>query len=225
MGRPRKPPAILVEATVRRSTKLAALPSDGARLGFFYVVLGDAKLAEPPGQFGSMAHFREVAGRFARYLDAYIAVGVLEVAPKLCPRCAPKWATMPPRRGALVVHDWHEHQYDPRRLERQQAYDDRQRDTSGDDVADGVSDAISDGVSAPVSDAISDGVSDADPRAPVRGPTRSRAANVERRTNGISPREDSQDRESENPRAAVAPADDALGVLPWESDETKAGTR
>lgn len=178
MGRPRKPPAILVEATVRRSSKLAALPSDTARLGFFYVVLAEAKLADPPGQFASAAHFREVAGRFARYLDDYVRVGVLELGSKLCVRCAGKWASMPPKRPALVVHDWHDHQYDPRRLDRQQAYDERQREGENDLV----SDAVSDGISDPVSDAQSDGVSDADSRAPVREPTRSGAANVERRT-------------------------------------------
>ncbi len=194
MGRPKKPPAILVEATVRRSGKLAALPSDAARLGFFYVVLAEAKLADPPGQFASREQFREVAGRFARYLDDYTGVGILETAPKLCSRCAPKWTTMPPKRGALVVHDWHDHQYDPRRLERQAAYDDRQREASNDAISDGVSDAQSDAISdekPPSNGGVSDAIS-AEFLTPVSGAResgarRDRAANGERRTtNGIS---------------------------------------
>lgn len=124
MSRPRKPPAFLAAANVRGSAKLAGLPSDSARLGFFYVVLGEAKLQPIPGLFASREHFRELAGRFARYLDAYIAQGILEGAGKLCARCSAAWGTPP--RGALIVHDWHEHQYDPRKLERDRAYEARQ---------------------------------------------------------------------------------------------------
>ncbi len=199
MARPRKVPAVLIEATVRRNAKLAALPSDTARLGYFYL-LGDAKLSEPvPGQFASRAVFRDVAGRWARYLDDYIKQGLLEVAPKLCPRCKERWAAMPPRTGALVVHDWHEHQYDPRKLDRQREYEDRQRAEKApveDDVSDGVSDAQSDGVSDAVSDANPTGIS----RASARGGGRRRAPNVERRTenesgslNGVYPAADVQE--------------------------------
>lgn len=213
MARPRKPPAILVTATVRKSSKLAGLPSDTARLGFFYVVLAEAKLADPPGSFASAEHFRELAGRFGRYLPDYVKAGILEVAPRLCPKCQEKWSTMPPRKGAHVVHDWHDHQYDPRKLERQQAYDEQQRlaleEPDEDDGEPGVSDAVSDEKPA-VSDAVSDVISDAKPgvsdaisdadsraiardRAPARAPDRvgPDASNVERRTtNGISHGED-----------------------------------
>ncbi len=181
MGRPRKVPAVLVEATIRRNAKLAALPSDTARLGYFYL-LGDAKLSEPvPGQFASRAVFRNVAGRFEKYLDHYIREGLLEVAPKLCERCRDAWSTMPPKSGVLVVHDWHQHQYDPRRIERQREYDERQRGTGERPVSDGVSDAQSDGVSDAVSDAISDGVSDTNLTVFSR-PRARRTSNVERRT-------------------------------------------
>lgn len=122
MSRPRKPKSFLVAANVRGSAKLAALPSDAARLGFFYVVLGEAKAADVPGLFASRSHFREVSGRFARYLEDYLRVGILE-AGKLCPRCAKRWGAIP--RGGLVVHDWHEHQYDPAKVERDRRYDER----------------------------------------------------------------------------------------------------
>lgn len=167
MARPRKVPAVLVEATIKRNAKLAALPSDAARLGYFYVVLGDAKLSEPvPGQFASKAVFRVVAGRWARYLDDYVGIGLLELAPKLCARCKVAWSTMPPKSGVLVVHDWHQHQYDPRKIERQREYDERQRSTQDNGVSDGVSDAQSDAKldRNPVrNEGVSDGVSDAKP--------------------------------------------------------------
>lgn len=195
MPRPRKKPAFLVEATVRGNSKLAELSTDTARLGFFYVVLGEGKLSMPlPGAFSSRSQFLEVAGRFAEYLDEYIRVRILEVAPRLCEACAHHWSSMPPRPGALVVHDWHEHQYDPRKIERQREYEDRQRAAA----------AVSDGVS----DAISDAVSDANPTGDSRGRTRSRAANAERRTkNGISPHVsvgDSRDSPAPPERADVA---------------------
>lgn len=185
MARPRKVPAVLIEATVRRNAKLAGLPSDTARLGYFYM-LGDAKLSEPvPGRFASKAVFRDVAGRWARYLDDYIAAGLLELAPKLCARCKVAWSSMPPKSGVLVVHDWQEHQYDPRKIERQREYEDRQRaeKAAADEAADQpVSDAVSDRVSDAQSDAQSDSVSDEFPTGDSRGGARDRAPNVERRT-------------------------------------------
>jgi hypothetical protein len=197
MARPRKVPAVLVEATVKGNGKLADLPSDSARLGFFYVVLGDAKLAAPvPGQFTSRGQFKEVAGRFARYLDDYVKVGVLEVAPRLCARCKARWSAMPPKSGAMVVHDWHEHQYDPRKIERQREYEDRQR---ADQLS--ISDAVSDGQSDGVSDRVSDRVSDAIPTGDSRGGAPDRAVNHE-------PRTENEEHES-IPRNGVYPAPNA----------------
>lgn len=120
MGRPRKPPAFLVTATVRKSDKLAALPGDSARVGFFYVVLGEGKQQKLPGAFPSERHFRELAGRYARFTKDYLAVGILERAGALCERCARHWR-FPTDSTALVVHDWHEHQYDPGKLLRDRA--------------------------------------------------------------------------------------------------------
>jgi hypothetical protein len=144
MSRPRKAPAVLVDAAIRDNPKMAALPSDSARLGHLYVNLGSAKLQATPGLFASRGHYREVGGRFARFLSDYLAAGLLEEAPGLCERCRRRWSRLPV--GALIVHDWHDHQYDPRRLERQWKYDERQR-LQSDALSDGVSDALSDGVS------------------------------------------------------------------------------
>ncbi len=178
MSRPRKPPAFLVDATIGRSPKLAQLPSDTARLGVIYAVLAGAKLAEPPGRFASRAHFREVGGRFARFLGAYLTAGILEEAPKLCARCALAWAK-DPSPGALVVHDWRQHQYDPRKVERQREYEERQKAGQSDAVSDANSDGVSDGFLA-------------------RGRTRPDASNVERRTSNVERRTGIQGR---NPTA------------------------
>jgi hypothetical protein len=114
--KPRRVPHVLVAATVSRNPKLAALPSDTARLGYFYAVLGEAKLLRPCGRFASRGQWLEVAGRFARFLPQYLAQGLIEQAPALCKKCSPRWGELPP--GTLVVHDWHEHQTDPGAAER-----------------------------------------------------------------------------------------------------------
>jgi hypothetical protein len=199
MARPRKVPAVLVEATIRENGKLAALPSDTARLGYFYICLGAAKLLNPPGMFSSRQHFKEVSGRFSRYIDAYLLNGLVELAPKLCERCRERWSTMAPKKGQIVVHDWHEHQYDPARLDRQRAYDDRQRRLS--EAVDGsqsdpVSDAQSVGVSDPVSDAVSAGFLAGD----SRGGARDRVPGA-RRTLNVEP-----ENEEEGPPDLVYPA-------------------
>ena len=79
MARPRKVPAVLVEATIRENGKLAALPSDTARLGYFYVCLGAAKLAKPtPGLFTSIL-LRCPGGLV---LDPYMGAGSTLIAAK-----------------------------------------------------------------------------------------------------------------------------------------------
>jgi hypothetical protein len=118
----------MVAAMIGENSKLASLPSDAARLGYFYVVLGKAKLQRPSGQFSSRNHWREVAGRFAKFLSNYIAAGLVEEAPNLCGKCAQKWPGL--AAGSLIVHDWHDHQSDPGAAERAQEW---RRDHAGDD--------------------------------------------------------------------------------------------
>lgn len=116
MPKPRRDPYVPMDATIRRNAKLAALPSDTARLGWLYVGLGDAKLQRPSGCFRSRAHWNEVAGRFARHLRDYLAVGLIEEAGRLCDRCSKAWPALP--AGALVVHDWKRHNTDPGAADR-----------------------------------------------------------------------------------------------------------
>lgn len=120
MAKPRRDPYVAVDATIRKNHKLAALSSDAARLGWIYVGLGEAKLQRPSGKFATRAHWDEVAGRFARYLREYIAVGLLEEAPRLCDRCRATWGDTP--GGTLIVHDWHRHQSDPGAAERAEKF-------------------------------------------------------------------------------------------------------
>jgi hypothetical protein len=185
MGRPRKKPAFLVEADVRKSSKLADLSSDTARLGFFYAVLGEAKTSLPiPGRFTSLNHFRELAGRYAEFTTEYIRSGILEVAPRVCERCVKAWSAMPLRSGEVTVHDWHDHQYDPRKVERQRDYEERQRRAQA-NVSDGVSDAISDAIGEDSREEFPTPFPTPDSRA---SRTRRAGLNVERGTkNGSSP--------------------------------------
>jgi hypothetical protein len=184
MARPRKAPAFLVDVTVQRSAKLASLSSDTARLGFFYAVLAGAKLGDTQGRFASRSLFRELGGRFARFLGEYLAAGILEEAPSLCDRCRVRARTDPPADGVLLVHDWDEHQYDPGKLERDRVYEGNHPDRShGPDapVSVGVSGAQSVGVSDGVSVGVSvgkpdgEGTGPAGPRARVRPGTRARS--------------------------------------------------
>jgi hypothetical protein len=205
MGRPRKVPAVLVEATIRENGKLAALPSDTARLGYFYICLGAAKLLNPPGMFSSQQHFKEVAGRFAKYISAYELTGLVEVAPKLCARCRERWSNMPPKKGQIVVHDWHEFQYDPLKIERQRQYEERQRAPQSDPVSDVVSD--------PVSDAQSDAVSSPIPTefpTPISR-TREARSRGERRTLNV---EEGESQASKNVTARAAGQPSKNGAEP-----------
>lgn len=111
MPKPRRDPYVAMDATIRSNAKLAALPSDTARLGWLYVGLGSAKLQRPSGCFRSRAHWNEVAGRFAKHLAQYLSQGLIEEAPRLCERCEAVWPRLPD--GSLVVHDWKRHQTDP----------------------------------------------------------------------------------------------------------------
>jgi len=141
--KPRREPHVMVAALVGENSKLACLPNDTARLGYFYVVLGKAKLQRPSGRFASRGHWREIAGRFARFLPQYLDAGLVEEAPRLCERCAPKWPGL--SAGSLVVHDWHLHQSDPGAALRAAEY---RKEHAGDDEPGIDWDGISEGLNA-----------------------------------------------------------------------------
>ena len=83
-----------VECGMHKHEKMADLPSDTARLGW-YTVLAEAKLQRKQGQFASEAHFRAVVGRFARYLKDYLTAKLIDRSDD----------------GSLAVHDWQRHQW------------------------------------------------------------------------------------------------------------------
>jgi hypothetical protein len=119
-------PWVKVKIGARRSGKIAGLPSDAARLGYFYTLL-EAKVQRVMGVFDCRAHFVEVLGRFGRYLPDYLAAGLLHEAPALCPEC--KRRHRDAKRGQIIVHDYLREQRDPTNADRQAAW----RGAHGDD--------------------------------------------------------------------------------------------
>src|SRR5690348_6928036 len=114
-------PWVAVAADVRRSDKLAALPSDTARWGWL-VLLGEAKLLRRQGSF-SPGQWSEVMGRYAKYLPDYITTGLVHRAPTFCDAdhiAACLRGRGPFSKDTLVVHDWPKHQRE--HAVRQQRY-------------------------------------------------------------------------------------------------------
>lgn len=112
-------PWVKVKIGVRRSGKLASLPSDSARLGYFYV-LTEAKVQRHMGVFDNRAHFTEVLGRFGRWLPDYLRVGLVHEAPALCDECTKRNPRV--KDAEIVVHDFQREQRDPTNAERQATY-------------------------------------------------------------------------------------------------------
>lgn len=122
-------PWVKVKIGARRSGKLATLPSDTARLGYFYILL-EAKVQRRMGVFDNRTHFAEVMGRFGRYLDAYIDAGLIHEAPSVCGDCRSAYAAL--QRGQIAVHDYVREQRDPTHADRQADYRGRLRDVDSD---------------------------------------------------------------------------------------------
>jgi hypothetical protein len=134
-------PWVAVDATIRRSVKLTALPSDTARYGWI-VALGEAKLLYRQGTF-SPGQWVEVMGRYARHLRSYVAVGLMHVATDYCDLAHQGGCLSgrgPFTSGTLVIHDWPRHQREHAR--RQSEY--RGRDAESDAGSDVQGDAESD---------------------------------------------------------------------------------
>ena len=145
-------PWVAIDATVRRSDKLAALPSDTARWGWL-VMLGEAKLLRRQGTF-SNGQWVELMGRYGKYLADYIRTGLLHRSPAYCDEDRQRLCLRgrgPFTEGTLVVHDWPHHQRE--HALRQQDY--RDRDAEGDGPSDAVGDSLSDGRSDTPSRALS----------------------------------------------------------------------
>lgn len=120
MPEPRRTPWIAIDVDIRKDDRIADLPSDAARWGYVAGVLAESRLQDPRGVFGSKATFEEAVGRFARHLDQYLAVGLMERSPKLCDGCRERFGDL--KNGALVVHNWHRKQADPTHAERQRRH-------------------------------------------------------------------------------------------------------
>jgi hypothetical protein len=154
-------PWIAVSIEIAGHDKFTELPSDTARLGLIVAVWSAAKKRRPSGVFKNERQFREVAGRYARFLDQYVATGFLHRAPVECSsaRCRRAFADLPD--GAIACHDWHVHQRD--HAMRQLAY--KSSDAGSDAASDVPSDALGDARSDSGSDSASDSRSDPASRA------------------------------------------------------------
>lgn len=115
-------PWIKLKIGLRRSGKIADLPSDSARIGWIYVLL-EAKVQRRMGMFDSAQHFDQVMGRFGKHMKSYIEVGLLHQAPIRCAECRPRHPDARP--GELVVHDYRKEQRDATNADRQAAYRER----------------------------------------------------------------------------------------------------
>lgn len=85
---------ITVDIDLPKHPKLAELPNDTARFGWL-AVLCEAKRQRNAGAFASDRHFREVLGRFGKYLPDYLAARLLERH----------------EDGSLAVHGWQQYQW------------------------------------------------------------------------------------------------------------------
>lgn len=118
-------PWIKLKIGIRRSGKMAGLPTDTARLGWIYVLV-EAKVQRSLGVFDNKAHFVEVLGRFGKHFDAYRAAGLLHVAPDLCADCKARHRDA--KKGQVVVHDYRREQRDPTVADRVAAHRERHAD-------------------------------------------------------------------------------------------------
>jgi hypothetical protein len=197
-------PWVKVKIGARRSGKIAALPSDAARLGYFYTLL-EAKVQRHMGVFDNRAHFVEVLGRFGRFLPDYLAVGLAHEAPGLCPECSRRNPGITP--GEIVIHDFQREQRDPTATERQQRWR-----AEGNGVVDGEETAMSRqpaSTTASRRNGVVDATVTADSRAPESTATRTGTRTTRERIN-----ETSIEGGARAERPVDPPAGEA-GDLPW----------
>jgi hypothetical protein len=161
-------PWVAVEAAIRVNHKLVALPSDSARWGWV-CILGEAKQQRPAGAFRSMAHLREAAGRFARFIGDYQKQGLLEASAALCVRCAKRWPSA--TDGMIVVHDWHVHQVDPGAAKRAKDWREADERTDTERETNEKSSFVDTDPSRALSLSLSTSLSETNPREPYQVPT------------------------------------------------------
>lgn len=112
MSNAHRDPHVLISARIGSSPKLLDLPSHRARWGWI-VMLGQAKLVNPPGRFASMRQAQFVAGEFRDLVKPWIDAGLLHAGPvaRECKStgCGPAaFGTI--GEDEMLVHDWRAHQ-------------------------------------------------------------------------------------------------------------------
>jgi len=112
---PSREPWIKLKVGLRRSDKIASLPSDAARWGWVCVLI-EAKVQRRMGVFASRHHLRTVISPLGRFINAWITAGLLHEWPTDC-RCAGHYDDV--EDGELIVHDFRQEQRDPTASDRQ----------------------------------------------------------------------------------------------------------
>jgi hypothetical protein len=124
---PSREPWIKLKLGTRRSDKLALLPNADARLAYVWILL-EAKVQRRMGVFAGRAHLVAMVAEAAPYVDDMLRLGLLHVAPDLCPSCAKEHEPDELAAGDVVVHDYLVEQRDPTNADRQAAFRARQRE-------------------------------------------------------------------------------------------------
>lgn len=202
MARERKAyePWFAVKVGIRANHKIVDLSCDTARWGWIAGVLAQAKLQRPGGRFRSRAVLEEEIGRFAPYVDEYLAVALLEVAPALCKDCAAAIGVVP--AGEIVIHDWRHHQRDPDAAIRVAEWrEERGSSTSTTDVTPGVREQYDGSTTA-----------ESSPVRPANDSTRARART--RETGTGDSRQDTKTGSPQPPRRAGGRPSRANGTSP-----------
>ena len=102
---------IAVDVDLWAHPKMSALPNDTARYGWL-VVLSQAKSQKPAGTFASEKHFKEVMGRFGRYMNDYFGARLL----------------FTDAEGRVAINDWQKHQW---AWTKQRQREDKKRTSTG----------------------------------------------------------------------------------------------
>lgn len=96
---------IRVSALIAQDDKVSSLPSDSARFAWI-VALGMGKFTDKPGTWQSEAHFKASLHGRARFLEAFVAAGLMGRSSD----------------GALRILKWDKWQSDPTATERKERW-------------------------------------------------------------------------------------------------------
>lgn len=95
-------PAVLVSATIRGHRKILNLTIE--ERWAYIVLLGEAKLSRPPGQFDNRTVLDYKMAELAPCVEAHLREGFIHAAPTRCNDCRALFGIVD--RGVILVHNW-----------------------------------------------------------------------------------------------------------------------